>query len=199
MTSPDLSQRDIRQRGIVPPERLAACDVTIVGVGAIGRHVALQLAAIGAGKLRLVDFDSVEVENLATQGFCESDLGRSKVEATAERCRQINGSLDVKPIDGRFKRSMAIGDVLFELGRYEAAIKAYSTVTKRYQDKPEVLEAYVRIANAYRRLNKPAEARSALAQARIILGRMKPETQFAQTTNYTRQQWSDRLDWLATL
>ena len=35
--------RDLRQRDIVPPERLAACRTTVVGVGAIGRQVAVQL------------------------------------------------------------------------------------------------------------------------------------------------------------
>ena len=34
--------RNLRQRDIVPPDRLAACRATVVGVGAIGRQVALQ-------------------------------------------------------------------------------------------------------------------------------------------------------------
>jgi len=109
----DLSRRDIRQRDSGPPARRAACNATGVGGGAIGRQVALQLAAVGVRRLRLVDFDGVEVENLAPQGFCESDLGRLKVEAVAERCRQINGALEVEPVAGRFKRSMAVGDTVF--------------------------------------------------------------------------------------
>ena len=113
MTSQDLSQRDIRQRDIVPPEPLAACDVTVVGVGAVGRQVALQLAAIGVVRMQLIDFDRVEVENLAPQGYFESDLGELKVKATAELCRQINGGVDVREVDGRFKRSMPVGDMLF--------------------------------------------------------------------------------------
>ena len=43
----DLSQRDLRQRDIVPPDALAKCRPTVIGVGAIGRQVALQLAAMG--------------------------------------------------------------------------------------------------------------------------------------------------------
>ena len=113
MTLQDLSQRDIRQRDLVPPDRLAACDVTIVGVGAVGRQVALQLAAIGVTRMQLIDFDRVEVENLAPQGYFESDLGELKVKATAELCRQINGGVDVQEVDGRFKRSMPVGDMLF--------------------------------------------------------------------------------------
>jgi hypothetical protein len=28
---------------------------------------------------------------------------------------------------------------------------------------------------------------------------MKPETDFTETTNDTREQWTDRLDWLSSL
>src|SRR5712691_13074770 len=64
-----VSDRDIRQRSIVPPERLAACHAIIIGVGAIGRQVALQLAALGMPRLTLFDEDNVRVENLAPQGY----------------------------------------------------------------------------------------------------------------------------------
>ena len=112
MTRPDLSQRDIRQRDIVPPDRLAACDVTVVGVGSVGRQVVLQLAAIGVPRLQLVDFDRVEIENLAPQGYFESDLGRLKVDATADLARQINSTLDVQVVPGRFRRSLDVGDAV---------------------------------------------------------------------------------------
>jgi len=41
------------------------------------------------------------------------DLGRAKVEATEDLCRQINGLLEVVPINGRFRRSLPIGNVVF--------------------------------------------------------------------------------------
>ena len=104
-TSPE---RYSRQRDIVPMERLAGCTATVIGVGAIGRQVALQLAALGIPQLQLVDFDSVEESNLASQGFLENDLGRPKVQATADLCRQMNHHLD-----DRFRRSLKIGNVLF--------------------------------------------------------------------------------------
>ena len=102
-----------RQRDIVPAERIAACKATVIGVGAIGRQVALQLTAIGIPWLQLVDFDCVEESNLASQGYLESDLGKLKVEATAELCRQINGSAEIYVLPERFRRSMEIGNVIF--------------------------------------------------------------------------------------
>ena len=41
------SERYSRQQDIVPRERILDCKATVIGVGAIGRQVALQLTAIG--------------------------------------------------------------------------------------------------------------------------------------------------------
>ena len=102
-----LSDRDVRQRALVPPDRLAACHALVVGVGAIGRQVALQLAAVGVPRLTLFDDDDVQVENLAPQGYWPEDLNTSKVAATTALCRRINPHLDVTPVAERFKRSTA--------------------------------------------------------------------------------------------
>jgi len=97
--------RDLRQREIVPPDRLALCHVLVIGVGAIGRQVALQLAAIGVPRLTLFDDDQVAIENLAPQGYWAEDLNKAKVEATAALCRRINPDVQVTPVAERFKRS----------------------------------------------------------------------------------------------
>jgi sulfur carrier protein ThiS adenylyltransferase len=107
------NERYSRQRDIVPPDRLAACKATMIGVGAIGRQVALQLAAMGIPWLQLIDFDLVEESNLASQGYLEADLGKPKVEATGELCRRINSHLEVLVQAERFRRSMELGDVVF--------------------------------------------------------------------------------------
>ncbi len=109
----DLTDRDLRQRDIIPPDRLAACRATVVGVGAIGRQVALQLAAMGIPSLQLIDPDTVEAVNLAPQGYLEDDLGRPKVTATADLCQQIHHRLETQAHQERFRRSMEIGNVLF--------------------------------------------------------------------------------------
>jgi len=106
-------ERYSRQKDIVPAERLADCRLTVIGVGAIGRQVTLQLAAIGVPWLQLIDFDIVEEANLAAQGFLETDLGRPKVDATAELCCRVNGELAVQIVGERFRRSMEIGDIIF--------------------------------------------------------------------------------------
>ena len=112
-SDPHLEERYSRQRDIVPPERLALCKATVIGVGAIGRQVALQLAAMGVPWLQLVDFDVVEPSNLASQGYLQDDLDRPKVQATGDLCHQTNHSLEVHEVTDRFRRSMEIGNMVF--------------------------------------------------------------------------------------
>jgi sulfur carrier protein ThiS adenylyltransferase len=77
----------------------------VVGVGAIGRQAALQLAAAGVAAMDLVDHDAVAVENLAVQGYAPADLGLAKVEATAAACLRLNPDLRLAPHAHRFRRS----------------------------------------------------------------------------------------------
>ena len=61
------------------------------------------------------------------------------------------------------------------------------------------MDAYLQIANVYRRMDRPAEARTSLEQARLALRRIPPEARFEQTTNYNRKQWGELLDRLCSL
>lgn len=107
------NDRYSRQKDIVPAERITQCKATVIGVGAIGRQVALQLAAIGIPELQLVDFDSVEESNIASQGYFEEDLNQFKVDATAKLCWEINSKLQIDPHTERFRRSIKTGNVVF--------------------------------------------------------------------------------------
>ena len=110
----NVPDRDLRQRDIIPPEALARCRATVVGVGAIGRQVALQLAAMGISWLQLIDHDTVEAVNLAPQGYLEEDLGRAKVQPTADLCRKINPRMELHQVREKYRRTLAQQDnVLF--------------------------------------------------------------------------------------
>ena len=106
-------ERYSRQSSLVPAERLAELTIAVVGVGAIGRQVALQLAAVGAQNLNLVDHDIVEESNIASQGYWEDDLGELKVIATANACHRINSNMMIRAFDNRFRNRQALGDVIF--------------------------------------------------------------------------------------
>ena len=108
-----IENRDIRQRELIPPEKLQGTRVTVVGVGAGGRQVAIQLAAIGVPKITLIDPDTVRPENLASQGYHEADLERPKVEATKDLCESINSEINVTIINRKFRSMDFTGGVLF--------------------------------------------------------------------------------------
>ena len=108
-----ISERYSRQADIVPRERILDCKATVIGVGAIGRQVAIQLTAIGVPVLQLIDFDHVDISNLATQGYMHKDLKRPKVDVTAEFCREINYDLQVEVVLDRFKRTTPVGNCVF--------------------------------------------------------------------------------------
>ena len=104
-TSCVYPERDVRQRALVPPESLARCRALVIGVGAIGRQVALQLAAAGMPSLILYDHDTVSPENLAPQGYRPDQLGIPKVDATAADCHGIHPQTHLIATAERFRRS----------------------------------------------------------------------------------------------
>ena len=123
------AERDIRQRQIVPPQKLAGCHAVVIGVGAIGRQVAMQLAAVGVPSLELFDFDRVAVENLAPQAYWPADLNRPKVQATAQACRMILPELQLSIHAERFRRSSARS--LEQAGRDPAVFCCVDSIASR--------------------------------------------------------------------
>ena len=90
-------------------------------------------------------------------------------------------------------------DVLFDQGKFEDALAAYSAATNRYQHEPVALEAYVQIAACYRRMGRPTEARGTLEQARVVFSRMNADANFTKTTPYTREEWNRLLTRLSSM
>ena len=84
------SNRFSRQEGILPPSKLAQERIILVGAGAVGRQVGIQLAAGGAMNIQVVDFDLIEMVNVATQGYSFGDVGKLKAEVLAETMRGLS-------------------------------------------------------------------------------------------------------------
>jgi sulfur carrier protein ThiS adenylyltransferase len=89
--------RFVRQKDLVPMERLAPLLMTVIGVGSIGRQVARTLACIGARRMQLVDFDRVEDSNRTTQGYLVEDVGQPKVTAMSREIARIDPRVDDHP------------------------------------------------------------------------------------------------------
>jgi tetratricopeptide (TPR) repeat protein len=85
---------------------------------------------------------------------------------------------------------------LFSLGRYDEAISEYGSTIYRFPSDVRVLTAYVQMAEAYAKLNRPVEARSMLEQARVILDQdqIPPLAFKAPTTSLSEEEWEQWLD-----
>jgi sulfur carrier protein ThiS adenylyltransferase len=109
-----MEDRFERQADLVPQEKLRELTIDVIGVGAIGRQVALQLASLGAPRLRLIDFDHVDATNVTTQGYSAThDVGMLKVAATQRAIRAIDPAIHVEPIADRYRSRFGAGDAVF--------------------------------------------------------------------------------------
>lgn len=89
----------LEEIGFVGMEKLRDAKVCVVGIGGIGNPVLTQLAAMGVGKLKIVDRDVVEISNLHRQHlYNEDDIGKVKVEVAAERLKKINPHVEIEAI-----------------------------------------------------------------------------------------------------
>ncbi len=110
--NPD-SNRFERQSQLVPIDRLADMTATVIGVGAIGRQVAIQLASIGAPRIQLIDFDSVDLSNTTTQGYRKHEIGWAKPFACGAAVSEIDSTIEVIRVVDRFRPRQEIGNVVF--------------------------------------------------------------------------------------
>ncbi len=73
-----------RSKGILEVGILEQKHVAVIGLGSFGSHIAIELAKAGVGEFSLVDFDRVELHNLARHTCFIKDLGRLKTDAIEE-------------------------------------------------------------------------------------------------------------------
>jgi molybdopterin/thiamine biosynthesis adenylyltransferase len=92
-------QTVLPELGSVGQEKLKNAKVSIVGLGGLGSVSALYLTLAGIGTLRLVDQDTIELNNLHRQVlYTLSDLRYPKVEAAARHIGEINPKTKVEAI-----------------------------------------------------------------------------------------------------
>ncbi len=79
--------------------KLKKSKVCVVGLGGLGSTIAIQLAAMGVGYLRLVDRDIVEESNLQRQHLYNFDvIGFPKVEAAVRKLERLNPYVEFEPL-----------------------------------------------------------------------------------------------------
>ena len=158
----------------MPRERLAGLSVTAIGVGAVGRQLALQLACLGVPRLRLVDFDAVEPTNVTTQGYLATDVGRPKVLATGDAVRQIDPAIEVVPVEDRYRPPLEMGGAVFccvDSISARAAIWRSAGRTCRFWCDARMLGETVRVLTAADAVGRGHYPSTLFAQAEAQAGR----------------------------
>jgi molybdopterin/thiamine biosynthesis adenylyltransferase len=91
MRMADKFHHEAIYRGADQVAKLAQQRLTISGAGALGSHLADNLARQGFRDLRIIDRDRIEEHNVSTQLYGESDIGAWKVEVLRQRLFRATG------------------------------------------------------------------------------------------------------------
>ena len=125
-----MSEQFIRTEmifGSVGMERLYRARVAVFGVGGVGGHVVEALARSGIGTLDLIDNDTVCLSNINRQIVAtHRTLGQYKVDAAAERVREINPDAVVNTYRTFYLPETADQ---FDFTQYDYVVDAIDTVS----------------------------------------------------------------------
>jgi molybdopterin/thiamine biosynthesis adenylyltransferase len=100
----------LREIGGPGQQKLKAATVAIVGAGGLGAPAALYLAAAGVGRLRLIDDDTVSLDNLQRQIiFRSADVGAAKVDRARDALTALNAHVTVESAQQRLTEVNAAG------------------------------------------------------------------------------------------
>ncbi|KAL2716747.1 adenylyltransferase and sulfurtransferase MOCS3 isoform X1 [Vespula squamosa] len=110
-------------------KKIKESSVLIVGVGGLGCPSALYLTCSGIGRIGLVDYDNIEINNLHRQVlFTEGTIGMPKVTVAAEFLNKLNSYTEVTP----YKLQLDSSNALKIIELYDIVLDATDNVATRY-------------------------------------------------------------------
>jgi len=85
--------------GSTGQKKIENSSIVIVGAGALGSVNAELAVRAGIGKIKIIDFDILDLSNLQRQAvYDESDVGKLKVKALTKKLKKINSNLKIIPL-----------------------------------------------------------------------------------------------------
>lgn len=101
-------QISVEEIGELGQARLLSSKVAIIGCGALGSMVAMQLAAAGVGSIVIADFDTIDISNLQRQFFFSTDeAGKMKSDVLQERMISINPGCKIQKVAKLIDKKLA--------------------------------------------------------------------------------------------
>ncbi len=165
----------------------------------------LAKACQRSAELQQTKMKAAETENARNQFFSQMKQLLDQSNSNYERLKmELLLASDEGRIDdlGReFLRNcyFEIPNNFFNFQDYHGAVIRYREAAGRYQDHPDALRAMVQEANCYDRLNRPLDARGALAQAKFILEQIPDQHFQGPDVAMSKEQWRDWLQWAIEL
>ncbi|MDP5090184.1 MAG: HesA/MoeB/ThiF family protein, partial [Saprospiraceae bacterium] len=103
--------------------------VLVVGAGGLGCPILLYLAAAGIGRIGIVDFDIIEIENLHRQIlFDESDVGRHKAIVAGEKIKKLHPYVNIEV----FNKAIDYENVTTIIYDYDVIVDGSDNFATRY-------------------------------------------------------------------
>lgn len=111
-------------KGLMLIQSLHIC---VIGIGGVGSWVVEALTRTGVGELTLVDYDTIDLSNINRQVHTlTSTIDQKKIQAMAERCREINPAIKLNLIDD-FLNKENMADILER--NYHYVVDAIDSIT----------------------------------------------------------------------
>tara|TARA_Y100000590_G_scaffold42645_1_gene45428 strand:- start:2243 stop:3004 length:762 start_codon:yes stop_codon:yes gene_type:complete len=95
----------LKKIGVIGQKKLLKSNVLIVGAGGLGSPIAIYLAALGIGKIGIIDKDNVEISNLSRQIiFSMKDLRKKKSSVAIDKLSKINPDIKLCSFNKRLTK-----------------------------------------------------------------------------------------------
>ena len=95
----------LKKIGVIGQKKLLKSSVLIVGVGGLGSPVAIYLAALGVGKIGIIDKDNIEISNLSRQIiFSTNDLKKNKSSTAVNKLKKINPDIQFESFNKKLTK-----------------------------------------------------------------------------------------------
>ena len=111
--SADLHEDRFSRLRLIPwwdQNKIAACNVLVIGAGALGNEILKNLALLGFQKIVIVDLDRIEESNLSrTILYRTEDIGQYKADAAARSFGKIAPGAAVQPLVANVLRDCGLG------------------------------------------------------------------------------------------
>jgi len=128
---PTKSELYTRSKGLLEVGALEQKRVLIVGLGSGGASVAVELAKAGIGNFTLVDFDRIELHNIARHICGVNELGRLKTNAVKDAILLKNPYAKIRTYD--FDMNAHLDIIEQEVIEADLTIAATDSTDSRFQ------------------------------------------------------------------